>query len=82
MRRTGSFRRRDEVALKQGADVWGEDAIEKNGELVTERRSVRNHADHGGGDNERREERDDRGVGGGLREVETIVPYRAQQCSM
>jgi len=66
MCRAGSLRRSDEVALEQGADVWRKDAIEEDGELVTERSGIRNHTDDRGGDNERREERDHRGVGGGL----------------
>ena len=70
----GLWWRGDEVALR-GAGVTSEGRMrsKKSGELEAERRGVGKQADDGGGDDERGKERDHRGVGRGLREVEAVV---------
>ena len=75
----GTVRRVDEVALKQRADVGGKDAVEEVGELEAEWGGIGQEADDCGGDDERGEERHHGGVGGGLGEVETVVPTCAKQ---
>ena len=78
----GAVGRVDEVALEERADVGREDAIEEGGELEAEWGGVGQKADDGGGDDERGEERHHRGVGGGLGEIETVVPGCAKESAV
>ena len=72
----------DEVALKVGADIGREDAIEEGRELEAEWSGVGQEANNGRGDDERGKERDHGGVGGRLRKVEAVVPHGADNGSV
>lgn len=77
--RTGAVRRVDEIALQQRTDVGGKDAVKEGGQLEAERSVVGKETDDSGGDDEGGKERHHRGVGGGLGEVETVVPRCAKE---
>jgi len=79
---SGGLARGDEVALQQGADVRRQDAIEEDCKLKTDGSGIGEHAGNSRCDDERREERDHRGVGGGLGEVEAVMPHCTKQCAV
>lgn len=74
-----AVRRIDEVALQERADVGRKDTVEEDGELGAERGGVGHETDECGSNDERWEERDHGRVGGGLSEVETVVPRCTNQ---
>lgn len=71
----GGSRRSVEVALEQGADVRGQDAIEEDGKLKAEGKGIGQEADNSCRDDEGWEERNYGGVGGGLGKVEPVMPH-------
>jgi hypothetical protein len=77
--RTGAVRRVDEIALQQRTDVGGKDAVKKCREFEAQWSVVRKETDDSGGDDEGGKERHHRGVGGGLGEVETVMPCCAKK---
>lgn len=80
--RTGAVRRVDEVALQQRTDVGGKDAVKESGQLEAEWSVVGKETDNSGGDDEGGKEGHHRGVGGGLGEVETVMPCCAKKSAM
>jgi hypothetical protein len=72
-------RRIDEVALQERADIWGQDVVEEGRELEAEWGGVGKEADDSGGGDECWEEGHHGRIGGGLGEVEAVVPRCAKQ---
>jgi hypothetical protein len=68
--------------LQERADVGRKDAIEDEGDLVAEGCVVRKKADDGRSYDERREEGDHGGVGGGLSKVEAVVLHGAEESAV
>ncbi len=66
-------------SVQQQAYAGRQHPVEEAGELEAHRRSVRQQADDRGGDDERRKERNDGRVSGGLRHVQAIVGQYAEQ---
>ena len=71
----GGLRRSDEVALEQRADVRRQDAIEEDGKLKAEGSGIGQEAGNSCCDDEGWEERNHGRVGGGLGEVEPVMPH-------
>ncbi len=80
--RLGAVWRINEVAFEKRADVGRKDAIEEGGELEAKRGGIGQETDDCGCDDERGKERHHCGVGGGLGEIETVVPSGAKQSAL
>ena len=63
----------NEVALQEWADVGGDDAVEEFGELGADGSGIGSESGDRCGYDERRKERDHRGVGAGLGKVKPVM---------